>query len=1700
LIKRLRRQTWHATIRPIQKSSGGQGVERNVIQFFTAIGLAVSVALFGVESWAQVSSTPAGATPNWVSQPSAAPAAPPAPVAIQPTNQRSRLAASAAEPPLILYRNTSLTACPTGQKLEYFYHYTDIPELRATSWCGAAQADIAWANIVDPNTWRRPYLLESCTPGVAWYYSHAFQDGTRYYSPAARDINMVCRQDQYTISLSASPAAIYPRERSTILAQVLGSDGLPGAGRSVSMFQAGPAGTLVDCSGITDAAGVLSCQFVAGAAGAVQVTASCDFCPTPSSAGVTVLSLPDDPERCDRDFGNPVDASTGEKVQTETDHAGIGAHPISLVRTFRSAWAMAGARATAVNAAMGVAWSHNLAVSLVVSDGLAQIVMGDGAGVAFRAQENLWVPLQGNDMLTANAAGALYVRASDGEAWQFDAAGKLLSQTMRNGWVMSYSYLGDRVAQVTNHFGRRLALTYDAAGRMAAASLPDGQIVSYEYDASGRLYRANFTLSRTRQYAYEDTNFPLALTGVFDENGVRYSTFRYDAAGRAVQTEHAGGALRFGFDYPSLDQTVVTDPLNTSRSLRYQGMGGKIVAAEADKPSAEGPSIRERVQRMDGLLLSETDFLGVTKRYEEWNVQRRLPLTVVEAVDRPEQKTVRTQWHTQWNLPVRIRESGRTTEMEYNNRGLLVSEVVIDTASGARRERTFRWADGLLAAEVDALGGVTRYRYDQMGNLTRLVNPLGQAADFTYDDAGRLLQVIAPNRVTTAYAYDLAGRMVTRTVLPRDGGAAEVDSFSYTPSGQLAQAAAASGLVVDYSYDAAQRLVGARDNLGNAVAWQLDGRGNRIRTQVTGANGSLALDEMTLINYLNRVSRVLRGGQDMFQNDYDANGDLAVRYDAGNSGFTAWTRDGLKRPVATQFADGAGTSLQYDGLDQVVAATDPNGVRTAYGLNALGDRLSETSPDSGNAGASFDAAGNVLTHTDARGQTTRYTYDALSRVTRIERADGQVSVLTWDGQQAAIGKLSRLEDPEGTTEYRYDGFGRLISKTQELRNGARHVVRYGWGAGGVLASITYPSGRVVSYERQAGRVTGIAIDTAPFVSNIRYSGLNQPTDWQWSTGDSAQREYDTAGRLVHSEIASYRYDYTGRITRITQKLFMPTGTATFALGEVRYDIGYDMRGRITDFNQGLSLPSGPGGTLLRAAGVSDAAPEMTEAATPTARFAQAESFQYDANGNWTRKREELRLINQTTGAPGAGLVTERNYSLTAGSNRLAGFGQTLTRTNARGDVVSSASLTGSYPRDEAGNQLGDGLKTYQYDAQGRLAKLSFGFGESRQSVTYLHNGLGERVFKSEPLADNPQPDPDVLGQSFIDWLRSRFGWLFGSQPQGDPTRLGTVFVYHDGPDLLGEYGTGGNKSTGSTEYIWLPTPGGNHLVGAIVRGEIHAVHSDHLNTPRLMTNAQNQPAWQWAYSAFGDNEPSVAARNFRDRSWAFANGELNDLADGSDDADNGPQFGRKMVKLNLRYPGQYFDDESNLHYNYRRTYDARTGRYTQSDPIGLRGGWNTFIYVENNPLSMTDPLGLMGQGSGGNARGPRTATPAGANASVGAGFSGHTPFGFGIGIDGGIARDTTGNTCFYSNVCYTVGPGMSASMGAVGSVGSGPLSSGTTEYNGACWSGGAGVGGSGSVLFGKDGSAQMGRGLYGPSAGGSVTYQSCRLQLICARN
>lgn len=168
-----------------------------------------------------------------------------------------------------------------------------------------------------------------------------------------------------------------------------------------------------------------------------------------------------------------------------------------------------------------------------------------------------------------------------------------------------------------------------------------------------------------------------------------------------------------------------------------------------------------------------------------------------------------------------------------------------------------------------------------------------------------------------------------------------------------------------------------------------------------------------------------------------------------------------------------------------------------------------------------------------------------------------------------------------------------------------------------------------------------------------------------------------------------------------------------------------------------------------------------------------------------------------------------------------------------------------------------------------------------------------------------------------------------------------------GSTVLGQYGN--RRSTNSaapageldsTEVIYLPTASGPMPIAAQINGRLYAIDSDHLNTPRRLTNQQGQVAWQWLITGFGETAPTQGAQGYAQPDISSVNSYA------------------EAVSFDLRYPGQQWDEETGLSYNLHRYYDAATGRYTQADPIGLDGGWNRFAYVGGNPLLFIDPEGL----------------------------------------------------------------------------------------------------------------------------------------------
>lgn len=122
--------------------------------------------------------------------------------------------------------------------------------------------------------------------------------------------------------------------------------------------------------------------------------------------------------------------------------------------------------------------------------------------------------------------------------------------------------------------------------------------------------------------------------------------------------------------------------------------------------------------------------------------------------------------------------------------------------------------------------------------------------------------------------------------------------------------------------------------------------------------------------------------------------------------------------------------------------------------------------------------------------------------------------------------------------------------------------------------------------------------------------------------------------------------------------------------------------------------------------------------------------------------------------------------------------------------------------------------------------------------------------------------------------------------------------------------------------IWIACVLSLLALPAVAATELYYIHNDHLGTPRVITNQAQQVVWKGHGKPFGEVDVEI-----------------------------------ESITNHKRFPGQRFDIESRLHYNYFRDYDPAIGRYVQSDPIGLQGGLNTYAYVGGNPISNSDPTG-----------------------------------------------------------------------------------------------------------------------------------------------
>ncbi len=661
-----------------------------------------------------------------------------------------------------------------------------------------------------------------------------------------------------------------------------------------------------------------------------------------------------------------------------------------------------------------------------------------------------------------------------------------------------------------------------------------------------------------------------------------------------------------------------------------------------------------------------------------------------------------------------------------------------------------------------------------------------------------------------------------------------------------------------------------------------------------------------------KVWNVRQDSGGMMQLLYNTDGKLTRQIDAeGKSIVYEYDLDG--RPVKTIDGNGNETVTEYGtggsscssctasgSMDQPVRTLFPTFSRE-YKYDSRGRKIQETDVLSATEAyltlSAYDAAGNVVTQTDKENRVTVFTYDTLNRRVKVTDPATGITEYAYDLR----GNLTSLKDPKGNiTTFEYDKNNRVKKETRPLGQ----AVTYQYNATGSLIRKIDAMNRKIEYEYDdAGRMTStsyfaVATDTSPVKTvSFTYSATGNLTGYNDGT-TSAVYTYDDAGRKL-SESVNYdtfelTYSYTYYKNGLKKGLTMPDGTT--------YEYAYDNNNQI----QTIDIP---GHGLMTYNQYQWSAPSaVTLPGGTTKEFTYTPLMQ--PKTITVKDPAQNPLMSYAYTYSPSGNITAKN---TEGGNYAYQYDPLYRLTGA----VSPAS-TEAYTYDNVGNRLTSvDISNWTYNNNNELTAyngVTFEYDANGNTTKKTANGQVTNFLYD---VDNRLIQVRDSSSTIADYYYDPFGKRLWKETGG----VRKYFFYSD-EGLIGEYDGSGIEiktygyapnSTWSTNPLW-------QKVGT----SYYWYQNDHLGTPQKMTDSTGAVVWAAMYDAFGNATVSTGS----------------------------------TVVNNLRFPGQYFDAETGLHYNWNRYYDPKTGRYVTADPIGLEGGdVNYYRYAVNNPLGNTDPEG-----------------------------------------------------------------------------------------------------------------------------------------------
>ena len=956
------------------------------------------------------------------------------------------------------------------------------------------------------------------------------------------------------------------------------------------------------------------------------------------------------------------------------------------------------------NVGYGLGFSLGLEMSYSENEiGSIIIKSGDGRSDTYAKYGNDYqAPAGVFSSLKQYEFGKFVLTEKNGDKYYFDEVEhkKITSIVDRYGNITSFTYRDNMLQSVQDAAGHTLTFTYtDGLLTSLRASFHDGAIL-YEYDGLRRLKKRTDAMGNSTSYNYNNQN---RICQIIDAEG-HTTKIAYNSSSMVcrLKTEVSDKSIRYDGDKTVfIDYTV---PQNQYSYYRWDEHGRVI-----EKVGLCCGIQSTLVYDDDDNVIKRTDANGhvTTYTYDEHGNM----LSMTDALGKKETYTYESQFNQVASF---VDKNGNTYRFIYNQQGNLTT---IEGPLGFRNTYTYD-SHGWQLTATDAMGNVTMYSYNPDGTTASVMDAAGNTTHYTYDQYENLLSVQDARGNTTSYTYDK-----NHLLLSQRDPLGHTSTLSYDRVGNIVRVKNAKNQITAYTFDALGNVLTETDPSGGVRTFIYDGKGNVI--QIVDPMGGVVTQTWDDHNHL--LSQTNEENETTSY-EYDAKGNLiSIFYPNGN--VETYTYDILDRVIREEDNMGVLATYTYDNVGNNLTASDGLNHTIYFSYDALNRVVEQKLPTQATSSYQYDLNGNLLCITDELGHRTSYTYDALNRVLTHTDANNATTTMIYD----AVGNIVRQTDANNnSTVYTYDALNQMTTASfansanqQYMYDELGHVTRYTDRAGqvfnftynalGDLIQKSYPDNTRDSYTYDANHRMVSAVNN---VANVAFA-------------------YDRTGRLVSETLNGHTTRYMYNVAEGKRTYTYPSGmsivehlnardqiTSILQNGNEVAAMSYNVAGQkiMQNYANGINtqftynsngwLESIQGDNMLNLSFTYDAVGNIIQKSNGLSP-ARSESYGYDA-------------IGQITSFTRNGLIDSYAYDLLGNRVRTQLGGVSLTYSvnniNAYTIIAGNANVNPTY--DSNSNLLTDGVHSYLYDYNNRLATL-----DSAQA-SYQYDALGRRISKT----------------------------------------------------------------------------------------------------------------------------------------------------------------------------------------------------------------------------------------------------------------------------------------------------------------------------------------------------------------------------------